>query len=107
MEKQDLALNNQQCRKTKPMQTKPNLISTRRPDLMLIYKKIKKKENILSCRFCRSNGPRNENQTKEKNRQICGPYQGTKKLESQVTVIPIVVGTLGMVRKAFDRELEQ
>ena len=39
------------CHKTKPNQTKLNLIPTRKPNLVLINKK---KKNLLSTGFCRS-----------------------------------------------------
>ena len=50
-----------------------HLISARRPNLELINKKKKKKDNLPSS------GPQSENRRKRKERRILGPYQRNKK----------------------------
>ena len=44
----------------------------RRPDLLLINKKLKIQKNLPSCRFCDSGEPQNENERKRKKEQILG-----------------------------------
>ena len=60
------------------------LITARKPDLEVIYKKKKrKKKRGLARGFCYSIRPQNKNKSKQKDRQILEPYQGTKKPAEQ------------------------
>ena len=79
-----------------------HLISTKRPDLVIIDTKQR------TCRIvsglCCPGGPQSENKRKQKERQILGPCQRTKiKLwNMKVTVIPIISGALGTAHKGME-----
>ena len=68
-----------------------HLIPAGRSDLVLINKK----ENLPSCGFWHSYRPQSENKRKWKDWQKIKSYQRT----NNMTVMPIVVGTLRMVSK--------
>ena len=78
-----------------------HLILARWPDRVLIKKK--KKELAIQWILLSY-----ENKSKWKDKQILRPYQGTKKLwNMRMTVIPIVVGALGMVPKGLEKSLKE
>ena len=98
----DLALNNLQrliCHKTH--QTKPNLISARRPGLIIINKK---KENLVD--FAVSAEHRIKLKEWEKKDKFLDLARELKNLwNMKVTNIPIVIGAFGTVTKGLLKEL--
>ena len=84
-----------------------HLISTRRPEPMIIYEKRKKEINKKrTCRIVDFAVPADhriklkESKKKKKNDKYLDPARGLKKLGNmKMTVIPIVIGALGTVTK--------
>ena len=63
-----------------------------------------KKENLPYSELCRLGGSHRENQRKQKQGQVLGPYQWTKTLcNRRVTVIPIMIGVLETDPKGFGK----
>ena len=68
----------------------------------------KKRDNLVNSGHCRPDEPQMENQNKRMERQELGTCQRTKELwKMNVTVIPIIIGVLGMTLKSFIRRLEE
>ena len=81
------------------------LISTRRPDLIIINKK--KKENRQNCRLCCPGWQQNKTERMWKERYVPRPCSRIEKLcNRKVTIIPIVIGTFGTVSKGLLKGLE-
>ena len=81
-----------------------HLISARRPDLVIDYKK-KKRENLPNSGLCCPSWPESEIKRKQKERQVLRPCQRTKKIW-KVTVIPTVIGALVTISKELVNGLE-
>ena len=85
-----------------------NLISTRRPELIIINKK----ENLQNSEPCCPSGPqgkieRKQKKKKKKKDMFLDPARKFKKLcNMKVTIIPIVIGALGTVTKGLIKGLE-
>ena len=70
-------------------------ISAKRPDLALVNKRTSYLVDFA------------ENKRNKKNRQILGSCQGVDKTWNKVTLIPIVIGTLGIVHKGLEKRLQE
>ena len=85
------------------IQTDPQ-ISARRPDLIIINKKI---ENLPNCRLCYPSWPQSKIEKSEKKDKYLDLARELKKLWNMiVTVIPIITGALATVTKGLLQGLE-
>ena len=63
--------------------------------------------HLPSCGFCRSDGPQCENKRKQKDKKYLDFAKELEKMWSmKSTVIPFVVGALGMIPKNLENGLE-
>ena len=85
------------------IQTDP-LILTRRPDLVIVKKKV----NLPNSALCCPSGPQSEKREKKKETQVLRPYQRIQKLWNiKVTGIPIVICALRIISKGLVRGMEE
>ena len=80
-----------------------HLISPRRPDQVIVNKK---KVNLLNREFAISAAHRVNLKGEKRNNYLDLAIELKKQWNIKVTVIPIVVGALGMVPKELVKELE-
>ena len=81
-----------------------HLISSRRPDLIIINKK---KENLQNCELCCPADLRIKLKEGEKKDKYLDLARELKKLwNMQVTIVPIVIETFGTVTKGLLKGLE-
>ena len=80
-------------------------ITARRPDLIIINQKKKKKENLQNCQLCCPGGP--QNRSEENVVKYHDLARELKKLRNmRVTIVPIVFGALGTITKGLLKGLE-
>ena len=81
---------------------------TRRPDLVIINKKEKrKKENLLNSELCYPGRFQSEKSEKKRDKFSDFAREIEKLYNMKITKIPVVIGVFGTISKGMVRELEE